>query len=97
MLVNCDRGLGAELGDGLLDHRLGLGDDGVGAADGARGDVARHQASPSCLRVVVGVSAAGGAGRRVLAPPSAASAVGQERPDGGEVRAVAAVAELRGS
>src|SRR5674476_1346229 len=42
-----DRGVRAELGDGVVDHRLGLGHDGVGAADGAGGDVARHQASPS--------------------------------------------------
>ena len=42
-----DRGVRSELGDGVVDHRLGLGHDGVGAADGPRGDVAGHQASPS--------------------------------------------------
>ena len=39
------RRVGAELGDGLLDSHLGLGDDGRGATDRALGDVAAHQAS----------------------------------------------------
>ena len=42
-----DGGLWPELFDGLVDHRLSLGDDGAGAADGALGDVAAHRSSPS--------------------------------------------------
>ena len=44
-----DRGVGSEFGDRRLDLLLSLFDDGRGAADGAGGDVTRHQASsPTC-------------------------------------------------